>query len=272
MKSTLQRIQEIKRTGYKLDLGEAINDTFANYKNIALLGGAVLLLVFIAAIVIIGGFAAVFYGVASATETFTEYSQGTLSSTGLLINLLVSTVGAGLFTPIAAGLIQMAHNSSINEDFDFGTAFMHYKTPHFKELFLAGAIITLVGSGFSTFFQALNLQNPEPTIILIGTFVSGIVSLLIQIFTFLMVPLIIFGNLNAIDALKSSFALVAKNFWIILLLVIICGIFIMFGLIAICIGIVFTMPAIYSLQYVVYKSALPIDQTDELEEIGKNYF
>ena len=32
MKSTLQRLEEIKRNGYRLDLGEAINDIFENYK------------------------------------------------------------------------------------------------------------------------------------------------------------------------------------------------------------------------------------------------
>lgn len=191
MKSTLQRIEEIKRTGYTLDLGEAINETFANYKKIALLAGAVLLIVFIAALIIVGGITAVFLGVGAVTETFTEYSMGQLSSTAFVVNLIVSIIGAGLFAPIAAGIIQMAHNASVNENFDFGTAFIHYKTEHFKELFLASAIITLFGSGLATLFQVANIHYPEHDLLAIGTLVSSLISLLIPLFTLVTIPLII---------------------------------------------------------------------------------
>ncbi|WP_026977937.1 hypothetical protein [Flavobacterium tegetincola] len=272
MKSTLQRISDIKRNGYKLDLGETINATFANYQKIALLGGAVTLLVVIAAVVILGGLATIIFGIATATQTFTEYSQGMLSGTGFAINLVSSIVAAGLFAPIAAGFVQMAHNASVKKDFDFGTAFMHYKSVHFKELFLAAAIVTLLGSGLSTLFQVLNVHNPDSILINIAVILSGIISLLAQIFTFLIIPLIIFGNLSAMDAIKGSITLVSKNFWTIFLLLIVCGFFIMLGLFAICIGILFTLPALYSLQYITYKAALPIDENNELEEIGKDFY
>jgi uncharacterized membrane protein (DUF485 family) len=162
MKSTLQRLEEIKINGYQLDLGEAINEIFENYKKVALLSGAVILLVGIAAMVIFGGFTAAFLGLAAVTETFTDMSEGTpLTSTVLLLNFVLTVIGYGLFAPIAAGLIQLVHNASINEDFDFGTAFMHYKTAYFKDLFLSSAIVTIVGSGLSTTIQILSLSNPE---------------------------------------------------------------------------------------------------------------
>lgn len=270
MKPTLQRIQEIKRLGYALDLGETINDTFANYKKIALLSGAVILLVIVASIVIVAGLASLIIGVSSATETFTEISKGAFSSTGLAISLVLSIVGAGLFAPITAGLIQMAHNASVTEEFDFGTAFIHYKTAYFKELFLSAAIITLIGSGFSTLFQIMTVHYPDSDFVQIGTIASSLIGVLLQLFTILMIPLIIFGNLTAVDAIKGSFTVVAKNFWIILLLLLVCGVFIVFGLLAFCIGILFTLPAFYSLQYIIYKTALPIEEENELEEIGQN--
>ena len=34
MNTTEKRLEEIKRNGYRLDLGEAINETFENYKKI----------------------------------------------------------------------------------------------------------------------------------------------------------------------------------------------------------------------------------------------
>ena len=271
MKSTLHRIEEIKKSGYRLDLGEAINDIFANYKKIALLSGAVLLLVGLAAVVLFGGFAAVFYGLTEVTSVLTEYREGLFSSTGLIINLVISVIAAGLFAPITAGLIQIAHNAATNEEFDFSTAFMHYKSEYFKEIFFSAAIITLVGSGFTTIFQLLNVYDPLSKMLIFATGLSGLISAFLQLFTILMIPLIIFGNLKAVDAIKGSFVLVFKNFWIILLLVIVCIVFIFLGLIAICVGIIFTIPIMYSLQYCIYKTALPIDETNELDEIGHRF-
>jgi hypothetical protein len=272
MKSTLQRIDEIKRSGYKLDLGEVINDTFSNYKNIALLGGAVLLLVAIVSVVIFGGAAALIFGVGDFTQTITDYSEGLVSQTALIANFVGSVVIGGLLAPIIAGLIQMAHNSATNEEFDFGTAFVHYSSKHFKELFLGAAIIALVGTGLTTGVEFIKLNSEDTGIFVIGTVFASIVSALIQIFTILMIPLIIFGNLNAIDAIKGSFSLVSKNFWIILVLVIIIGIFIGLGILALCIGILFTYPAWFSMIYIIYTKAMPIEKVNELEEIGKNYF
>lgn len=272
MNSTLQRLQEIKKTSYRLDLGDAINDIFANYKNIALLGGAVILLVSIVALVIFGGTATLFFGINELTQTLTDYSAGTVTNTALIVGFIGSSIGAGLFAPVAAGIIQMAHNSSINEDYDFGTAFMHYKSSSFKELFLSGALLTLIGSVPGFFIELYYLNNPNIAFHLVGNGISNIFSVLLQIFTLMTVPLIIFGKLNAIDAIKGSLIIVSKHFWIILLLVIVCGIFVGLGILALCIGILFTIPIMYSMQYIIYKSALPIDEVDELDEIGENRF
>lgn len=272
MKTTLQRLEDIKRTGYRLDLGEVINDTFNNYKNIALLGGAVLLLVGIVSVIIFGGAAALIFGLGEFTQTITDYRDGLVTQTALIANFIGSVVIGGLIAPVTAGLLQMAHNSANNEEFDFGTAFMHYSSKHFKELFLGAAIVALVGTGLTTGIEFLKLNSLDLTVILLGTIGGSLISALVAIFTLMMVPLIIFGNLNAIDAIRGSFILVSKNFWIILLLIIIVGIAIMLGLLAICIGIIFTYPAWYSMQYIIYTKAMPIEQEDQLDEIGKNFF
>lgn len=270
MKSTVRRLEEIRQSGYPLDLGDAINDIFESYKKIALLAGAVILLLIIVAVVVFGGLAAVFVGVATLTETFTDLGKGVpLSSTFLLGNLVASIIGAGLIAPVSAGIIQMAHNASLNEDFDFGTAFVHYKTEYFKELFISAALITLVGSGLSTFTQILALNNPS--LMIVASIVGWFISVLVPIFTLLTIPLIIFGKLNAMEAIKGSMMLVSKNFWVILLLVIIFSIFAMLGLVALCIGIIFTLPVYYAMQYVIYKKAMPIEETNELDEIGRNF-
>lgn len=273
MKSTLQRIEEIKRNGYRLDLGEVINDTFSTYKQTALLSGAVLLVVALAAMILIGGGTAMFLGVTEFTESMTELgASGVLNSTALIIRLLGSMIFYGLVAPVGAGLIQMAHNASVNEEFDFGTAFMHYKSVYFKELFLGTVLITLIATGITTVIDFLRLSDPLGIAFIVLNIAGGLISGLIQLFSILMVPLIIFGNLNAFDAIKGSFVLVYKRFWMILLLVIMFGIFSALGFFALCIGILFTYPIIYAMQYCIYKAALPIEEVNELDEIGKNYF
>jgi hypothetical protein len=272
MKSTLQRIEEIKRNGYKLDLGEVINDTFENYKKIALLGGAVLLLVGFVSIAIIGGTAALIFGFGEFTQSITDYNAGFVTSTALVLNLIASVIGGGLFAPITAGLIQMAHNASANEDFDFGTAFMHYSTEHFKELFFGAAIIALLGTGLTTAIELIKINATDGGLMIIGTVVTTLISGLVQIFTILMIPLIIFGKLKAVDAIKGSIVLVSKHFWVILLLAILAYVFVLLGLVAICIGIIFTIPVFFSMQYIIYTKAMPIVETNELDEIGKNFY
>jgi hypothetical protein len=272
MKSTLQRIQEIRRTGYNLDLGEVINDSFSNYKSIALLGGAVILLVAFVAIVVFGGLTALLLGVDTFTQAITDFSHGTSSSTVLIIDLVTTVIFTALFAPIAAGLIQMAHNASIKEEFDFGTAFMHYSSEHFKELFLGAAIIALFGSGLTSIIELLKVNTSENLLTNIATAITAVISLLIQIFTLIMIPLIIFGKLKAVEAIKGSFILISKNFWTALLLFILGGIFVILGIFALCIGIIFTIPFLYSLQYIIYKKYLPIDETNEINEIGNNFY
>ena len=273
MKSTLEQVQEIKKHGYHLDLGEVISQTFENYKKIALLTGGVILLLSILFIVAAAGIGGVFGLAMSFTDYFTEYSVGNFSAAVLLINLGVSVVGYALIVaPITAGIIQIAHNAETNRDFDFSTAFSHYKTSHFKDLFLSAAIITFTSSGIGTLIQLSNLYFFDAVLTTILAILSVIVSILVPVFTLLTIPYIIFGKLDAMSAIKASIVTVSKRFWMIILLMIIFIICSMLGIIALCIGIFFTLPIYLSLQYVIYRNAIPMEEKDELDEIGSSEY
>lgn len=268
MKPTLQKIQDIKNHGYHLDFGETISQTFENYKKVALLSGAVILLLSIVIGVIAGGVAILFFGLSDFAQTMTEYNAGNYSSVGLITNLVVSVIAAGLLAPIYAGLVQIAHNAETNVDFDFSTAFTHYKGKYFKDVFLATVLITFFSSGLSTLMQLLDLHFYDPTLTVIVGIVSFIVAALTPVFTFLTVPLILFGGLNATEAIGGSIKLVAKKFWVILALLLVFGICALLGLFALCIGIFFTIPIFYCAQYIIYRNAIPMEENDELDEIG----
>ncbi|RZK12330.1 MAG: hypothetical protein EOO46_03580 [Flavobacterium sp.] len=273
MKSTLDKVQEIKNHGYHLDLGEVISQTFDNYKKIALLAGGVILLLMIVFGVAIAGIGGIFGLALNFTDFLTEYSVGHFSAAILLINLAVSVIGYALIVaPITAGIIQMAHNAENNNDFDFSTAFSHYKTKHFKHLFLSAAIITFTSSGIGTLIQLSNLYFFDVFLTTILGIISFFVSVLVPIFTLLTIPFIIFGNLDAMSAIKASITTVSKRFWLILLLMIIFIICSMLGIFALCIGIFFTLPIYLSAQYIIYRNAVPMEEKDELDEIGTSEY
>jgi hypothetical protein len=91
-------------------------------------------------------------------------------------------------------------------------------------------------------------------------FLGIIITYVIAIFTFLVIPLIIFGNLKAIEAIKGSCTIVAKQFFVILGLIIVSYIMALLGLIGFCIGIFFTLPFIYSMYYSIYKDSIGFDE------------
>jgi uncharacterized membrane protein len=91
-----------------------------------------------------------------------------------------------------------------------------------------------------------------------------IISLSLALLTFLTIPLIIFGNLKAIEAIQGSIIMVSKQPLIIAGLLIVATIFVMLGLIAFCVGIFFTMPIIYAMHYTIYASI--INDSEEIVE------
>ena len=74
--------------------------------------------------------------------------------------------------------------------------------------------------------------------------------------------------MNATDAIKYSFLLVSKQPLILLGLTIVAGIGSALGIFGLCIGIFFTLPFMYSMNYVIYKSIVGFDETSEIDEIS----
>lgn len=272
MKSTLEKVQDIENHGYRLDIGEVISQTFENYKKIALLTGGIIIVLVILFIVLALGIGAMLGLAINFTDFLTDYSVGNFSAVTLLIKMGVTVLIGALMSPITAGIMQIAHNAETNQDFDFSTAFIHYKTKYFKDLFLATLIIAFTSSALETLIQLSQLYFFNVIFTTLLSIISFFFSLLVTLFTLLTVPFIIFGNLSAMDAIKASITTVSKRFWIILLVMIICFLCAMMGIFALCIGIFFTISIYISAQYIIYRNAIPMDEKDELDEIGSSEY
>lgn len=258
-KKTTQIDQAIAH-GYSLDLGTVIEKAFENYKKIALIGGLAYLLIGIAVTGIgITLFATVF-GLSNFTETMTDFDPTEFSAVGLVIYSLIMIVISGLGSPINAGFLKMSHLAENNQEFSIGTIFDYYRSIHFKELFIAASLLATINLGISYLFDFIGYP-----------IIGGLLTYVIAFFTLFYSPLIVFGNQNGIDAITKSIQLVIKQPFILLLLVIISFIGIFLGLIALCIGMFFTLPFWNSMLYTIYNNALPMQETTEIEEIGSAF-
>jgi MFS family permease len=255
MKTTKEKIEEIKTNGYQIDFGNVFNHAFENYKKIALYAG---LMIFVFAVLfglLTGGIIIFTFGVSALNQKMLENLKvENFTGLHLVIYLISAIVLTCLLAPFFAGLIKMAHSAEKDDEFNVSTVFEYYKNPYFKELVISTLLISIFSSTLS---EILNYSGIK--------IVGGLFSFVISFFTFLTVPLIIFGDLKAIDAIKSSIIIVSKQPLVLLGLVVVSSIAAMVGFIGCCVGVAFTIPFMYSMYYAIYSSIVGIDSVNDFE-------
>lgn len=249
------RIEEILRNGYQLDFEKVFNKAFENYKKIALYAGLMIFVFMVILMIIIVSMGISFLGVAALSqESMKELTVNleNLSGVNLMIYMGASILFSSLISPLTAGLIKMAYCAERDEEFHVSTVFSYYSTKYFSQIFTATFLILLVSNGVS---MALTYSG----IILIGPMIS----LAISFFTILTIPLIIFSDVNALDAIKYSFSIVLKQPLILLGLIVVAIIGSMVGFIGCCIGVFFTIPFVYSMFYAMYSEIIGFENEEE---------
>ncbi|MDI5888171.1 MULTISPECIES: hypothetical protein [Flavobacterium] len=256
IKTTQDRIEEIKKNGYTLDFGNVFNHAFENYKKIALYGGLMIFVIFVLLSILAFGVVIAIFGSLAVVDFLKpenlkpeEFSLDTL-----LIFSGISIVISCLLSPLTAALIKMAYCAERDEEFNISTMFEYYKAPYFKEIFIATFLISLISSIFSTIINYTQIPG-----------ISFVITVIIELFTILMIPLIIFGKLKALEALEASILIVSKQPLILLGLIVVGSIATLVGLIGCCIGIVFTLPFLNSLYYAIYSEIIGFDSQTEIE-------
>ena len=249
-KTAQNRIEEIKKNGYTLDFGNVFNQTFENYKKIALYAGLVFF-VFAVVVALVG--TVVLFSIFDS-ETIASYFRPenfTPENFDLNTILIVSTISVlitSLLSPLSAGLIKMAYYADKDEEFHLSTLFEYYKAPYLIELLIATFVVTLLKTIIGSTLNYLQIP-----------LLDVIISIVVGLFTIVMIPLIIFGNLKAIEAIKASIVVVSKQPLTLLGLLVVGFIATMVGFIGCCIGVFFTLPFIYSLYFVIYREIIGFD-------------
>lgn len=251
MKSNKDRIQDLKTNGYALQFETVFNLAFENYKKIAVYAGLLFLvssvLFGIAAFIII----AFTYGLTNFQELMKpeNFEPKNLSDDFLLGYISSVTLFSCLISPFFAGFIKMAHCAQIDEEFHVSTVFEYYKWNYFKELFVATFVILILSMGFSSILDTTGIP-------MLGILASLTVSFLSK----LSIPLIIFSNFNAFEAITTSANLISKQPLLLLGLIIIAYLAAFTGFFFFIIGLFFTIPFLYSMYYAIYASIIGFEK------------
>jgi hypothetical protein len=260
MEITKKRIEEIKKNGYELNFETVFNHAFVNYKKIALYEGTILFAFLILVALFAGIIGASVFGVSKINpKMFEQLKLENLSGLYVVLYLVIAVFFSAVFSPLSAGFIKIADDAEKGEKFQVSAFFKYYKSPYFKELFLSTIFISFITSGFSIALEFAGLQ-----------IIGFVISMAISFFTVLTMPLIIFGNLKAMDAIQSSLQIVTKQPLVLLLLLFVGFIASLVGFIGCCIGIFFTLPFMYSMHYAIYCNIIGMNTKDGLEEIGSD--
>lgn len=257
MQTTTEKLEQIKNNGYDLDFGDVFSNGFEIFKKIAGNAGIAFLILTIVFVSLFMGVIAAAYGFGDFATQLTKLHIEEFSTMGMLIYLAATVIVTAFMAPFSAGILKMACCAAKNEEFSLTTAFDYYKSRYFKELFIAAAMITFVGAGVNVALEAGGVK-------VFGTLFIYFINFL----TFLSIPLIIFGDLSAIQSLQNSMTLVLKKPLIIAGLLLVTVILAMFGIIGFCIGIFFTLPLIYAVHFAIYDAIVGTDKSSELDQIG----
>ncbi len=269
MKTFTQQIQDIKDQNYELDFSDTLSQAFDNFKKTSLVQGAILFLLMIIMFMLLVGITGIILGVGLTTDFLTNLKAAQLqeSTTSIILQLIINVLVASAIAPLSAGMIKIAHNAEIQKTFGFSTAFEYYKSSYLKDLCLSMLYISLVSASINSLAKILMASGNTGFEVFIFPILL-LLNILIPLFTFLSAPLIIFANQSATNAIKTSIFLVSKKFWTILLLLFMSVILASLGIIMLCIGLFFTIPILYSMQYIIFRNAIQIDEISEIDQIG----
>lgn len=269
MKTAKERIEEIRNQGYPFSFDTIFNDAGRIYKQLALPAGLAFLLFGIAYVIAASllsqssidtshiqpnsGFGDIVREIQNQMENQTLQQKITDAVVRIIVGVLM--------IPLIAGGVGLSRDFDNGKDGSLGGIFQYFKGHSFSDLFVAALLLNLLTFGVSALAEYSLLFSFG------AAFLLFLLNLCITVFSVLFIPLIIFGHLGPVEAIRASFVVVSKNFWMILLLMIIVSFLCLLGLLACCIGVFFTLPLYCTFLYSLYKHSVGFDENNPIEEI-----
>lgn len=264
------QIDRIESEGYGLNLESLLSRTFNIYKKSFFQLSLVMLLYTFALVFTWFLMFEFIYGVEfveliEMAQDDPSIVNGVMANIDLsrgLIYSAVLAVATAIVSPIFAGVNKLAYQIHNDRPFSIGDLFAYYKQPYFSNIFVFSLILAFVVQ-----FLGVVLMQVIPQL-------ASIASIWIQIFLnvslIFVIPLIVFGDMKWVEAMKASFKISFKN-WFFLLFVLGIGLILSYLGILLCgVGIIFTYPFFYVLIFVIYDDVIGFEEEKDLiSEIGE---
>lgn len=253
MNSIKEKINELKTNGYQLDFGLIIESALQNYKKIVLYAGSLLLLFTFIFIVFSSIVSISIFGSEKVLETLKpeNLTPEKFSGDFLLIYTTSMLILSCLISPFQAGFLKMAECAEKGNEFRIATIFEYYKSPYLGRLIFSTLLISLFSLGVTNLVGLTGIEN-----------LSMLTSLTVTFMTFLTIPLIVFGKLNSLESIQSSVVLFFKQPLLITGLISIALTWVCLGFFAFIVGLFFTIPLLYSMQYAIYGAIIGFEEEE----------
>lgn len=174
-------------------------------------------------------------------ELTNQLSQPPLLYTYLLVAVLFSALASVLI----AGFYKINAEAALGQTPRFLSVFKYFFSLRGLYVFIAQGLITLFFTVFSVLLKEYQLEM-----------VSVIINWLINILTLFATPLIIFGRMSPLAAIKTSVQVVNKQPIPIILTVILNYFLVFSGLFFFVVGILITLPYLFSIYFTLYKQII----------------
>jgi hypothetical protein len=231
--------------------------SFETFKNIFAQTGVIILLYVIIQIVVLMSIQNIILGINIFDLSTVEVDLTAYSLTDLLTVSFFNSLLAGLTTPLLASIYPMCKHYMQHKSQPPINAFDNYQNPFFTKIFAFAFGLSITTELISLLFTQLEIG-----------YVGTIIVIPIMLLTVLTIPILIFNNLNVADSITLSSKIISKQPFLVLLLLIVAVLFAMVGFLALCIGIIFTMPFIYIMIYHLYEYQFPANHESEIDTIG----
>jgi uncharacterized membrane protein len=254
---TQQRLLDIKKNGYDINVSELWGNGFKIWKKVTapiLCGFLIMGVIAIpfAFLIIPFLYGMGFSELIKVAQVDPQFIQSITESFDYQLKAaIVGLISGILFAPIAPGFIKMCHDADINDKINFGSMFTYYRPKYYGKILVVTLISFLATSALGLGLLQLGLAGKISYYVWIVIF---------HVFMVLAIPLIIFADASPFSAIKHSFSVVSKNFFLIFVFYLLGILFTALGLVVCCIGLLFSMSYIYITNYLIYKQTIGFEE------------
>ncbi len=246
------------QSGYALNLGSLIEKSFEPFKKTFLISAVGFIILGLVILSLYAALLGMLFGFSDIMGTFTDLAVHATDTNVLIGTAIFSTVVSAIVAPVTAGFINVNHIVKRGESMSLGNIFEFYGNKYTKDIIVCYAIIGLLNGVLTAGFTVLGFS-----------WIASVFQGILACATIFSIPLIIYNDQKFGDAISKSITLFSKQPFTIIIAVIIAYLIAILGFIGLCIGVIFTMPYIYSMYYTIYDEAIGFEKPfSAIDEIG----